>query len=74
MYIHIYIGNANGSARVILRAPKIYICIHIYMYMCVFVYIHLYTQAMLMGVPVITLRAPKDKCLHAWNVGLGTNE
>ena len=31
------------------------------------------SEAMLMGVPVITLRAPRDKLLHAWNVGLGMN-
>ena len=29
------------------------------------------SEAMLMGVPVITLRAPRSKPLHAWNVGLG---
>ena len=26
-----------------------------------------------MGVPVVTLAAPKDKPLHAWNVGKGMN-
>jgi hypothetical protein len=26
-----------------------------------------------MGVPVVTLRAPHDKPLHAWNVGYGMN-
>jgi len=31
------------------------------------------SEAMVMGVPVITLRAPRDKPLHAWNVGLGMN-
>ena len=31
------------------------------------------SEAMVMGAPVITLRAPRDKPLHAWNVGLGMN-
>ena len=26
-----------------------------------------------MGVPVVTLAAPKEKPLHAWNVGTGMN-
>ena len=28
---------------------------------------------MIMGVPVVTLAAPKEKPLHAWNVGKGMN-
>lgn len=31
------------------------------------------SEAMYMGVPVVTLRAPIDRPLHSWNVGLGMN-
>merc|ERR1719238_247341 len=31
------------------------------------------SESMIMGVPVVTLAAPKDKPLHAWNVGKGMN-
>ena len=28
---------------------------------------------MVMGVPVVTLAAPRDQPLHAWNVGMSMN-
>ena len=59
-------GDSQGKMNTYIR-------IYIYVCICVYIYIYIYAYT-LMGVPVVTLRAPKDKCLHAWNVGLGTNE
>ena len=36
-------------------------------------HLRLSAESMIMGVPVVTLAAPKDKPLHAWNVGKGMN-